>query len=161
MHHLKEFLCVALYASSLSWRSVVQTARKPSRHATFGPSRIVREADDDPVAAKVDGVVILRSELEERVRSQVEQFRAQVGRSPSHSGRARASLLNHLIDRTVLTAEGKRLGLTVDEARSSIMRPASRAPGNRASFHWVPRPNRRDEAGWRTDQQQHLLQSGL
>ena len=45
---------------------------KPSA-ATPDPSRIVREADDDPVAAKVDGVVILRSELEERVQS-VERF---------------------------------------------------------------------------------------
>ena len=52
-------------------------------------SRIVREADDDPVAAKVDGGGNC-AVAEERVQSQVEQFRS-AGRSITQSfERARA-----------------------------------------------------------------------
>ena len=149
-------LClIVVVALGCTDRPEAEPPRDPS-----DPSRIVREADDDPVAAKVDGVVILRSELEERVQSQVEQFRS-AGRSITQSFEqsTRVALLNHLIDRTVLTAEGKRLGLTVDEGalKHHETRFKERLGTEQAFTGYLARIGR-DEAGWRADQRQHLLQ---
>ena len=94
------------------------------------PSRILRQAGDDPVAARVDGTIIKRSVLEERVQAQVEQFR-RAGRSitPAFEQSARLALLNSLIDRALINAEGRRLGLKVlefyDQLRSCRNIPLS------------------------------------
>ena len=124
------------------------------------PSRILREANDDPTAAKVDGTVILRSELEERVQSQVEQFR-RTGRSitPAFEQSTRVALLNHLIDRAVLSAEGKRLGLIVDDSALKHHETMFRERlGTEQAFEGYLARIGRDAAGWRADQRQHLVQ---
>ena len=124
------------------------------------PSRILREANDDPTAAKVDGTIILRSELEERVQSQVEQFR-RTGRSitPAYEQSTRVALLNHLIDRAVLSAEGKRLGLAVDDSALKHHETMFRERlGTEQAFEGYLARIGRDAAGWRADQRQHLVQ---
>ena len=124
------------------------------------PSRILREANDDPTAAKVDGTIILRSELEERVQSQVEQFR-RTGRSitPAFEQSTRVALLNHLIDRAVLSAEGKRLGLKVEDSALKHHEAMFRERlGTEQAFEGYLARIGRDATGWRADQREHLVQ---
>ena len=123
------------------------------------PSRILRQAGDDPVAARVNGAVIRRSALEERVQAQVGQFR-QAGRPITdafvHS--TRKALLNHLIDRALISAEGTRLKLTVeaDELKHQETLFRERLGTQEAFDGYLARINR-DLAGWQDDQRQHLL----
>ena len=124
------------------------------------PSRVLREAGDDPTAAKVDGTIILRSELEERVQSQVEQFR-RTGRSitPAFVQSTRVALLNHLIDRAVLSAEGKRLGLAVEaSALKHHERMFRERLGTEQAFEGYLARIGRSADGWRADQREHLVQ---
>jgi len=144
------------------WACSGTTSEEPKTDPS-DPSRILREANDDPTAAKVDGTTILRSELEERVQSQVEQFR-RTGRSitPAFEHSTRVALLNHLIDRAVLSAEGKRLGLKVDESALKHHEAMFRERlGTEQAFEGYLARIGRDAAGWRTDQRQHLVQKLL
>ncbi len=149
------YLMILLGWCACSERSSRDPAVDPS-----DPSRILREANDDPTAAKVDGTIILRSELEERVQSQVEQFR-RTGRSitPAFEQSTRVALLNHLIDRAVLSAEGKRLGVTVDDSALKHHETMFRERlGTEQAFEGYLARIGRDAAGWRADQRQHLVQ---
>jgi parvulin-like peptidyl-prolyl isomerase len=124
------------------------------------PSRILRPAGDDPVAARVDGTLIKRSVLEERVQAQVEQFR-RAGRSitPAFEQSARLALLNSLIDRELINAEGRRLGLKVDDDELKRHETLFRERlGTQEAFDGYLARIGRDLSGWGTDQRQHLLQ---
>jgi parvulin-like peptidyl-prolyl isomerase len=155
---IMRFLCLAVFGLSFG---CTQSESEPSEKVDpTDPSRILRAADDDPVAAKVDGTVILRSSLEERVQAQVEQFRL-AGRSitPAFEQSTRVALLNHMIDRSLLTAEGKRLGIEVTDAALSHHEALFRERlGNEKAFQgYLARIGRQLE-GWRSDQRQHLIQ---
>jgi parvulin-like peptidyl-prolyl isomerase len=132
----------------------------PAQVDPSDPSRILRQADDDPVAARVDGTVIKRSVLEERVQAQVEQFR-RAGRSitPAFEQSARLALLNSLIDRALINAEGRRLGLKVgdDELKHHETLFRERLGTQEAFDGYLARIGR-DLSGWAADQRQHLLQ---
>jgi peptidyl-prolyl cis-trans isomerase SurA len=149
----------------LSWvacAAKTETPVEPKRDPG-DPSRILREANDDPVAVRIDGMVVLRSELETRVQSQVEQFR-RAGRSITQAfeDSIRVALLHHLIDRAVLSAEGKRLVISVSAAELEHHEKLFRQRlGNQEAFDGYLLRIGRDLEAWQADQTQHLLQAKI